>query len=303
MAIANTIRIDLDGQKDIQAGVSLSTGDTNAYGLVLEFYKDGAFYDITGYNLAIYARRSGAVAPIPDVGTVQNGKGYYVIKPSMYAYAGETQIELVLTDSIGMSFVSKVLHFNVHGGFSTTATVSETDYSVLGTLIQQAQAAVTNANSAADYANEKALEFSEFMQGGTTVKNRTTTGGEIDDMLEEGYYNVVFKNDAAGIIDEYDLFVGSFTRDTTDTTHYQKITELDEGGDVTEKARTGKWEYGGTGSPGGIVWGDWKPVYRPEQYTYSENDYGIPGQMAFDNNYFYICTAPNTWIRFAKTAW
>ena len=30
---------------------------------------------------------------------------------------------------------------------------------------------------------------------------------------------------------------------------------------------------------------------------------GIVGQQAYDNDYFYVCTATNTWIRFVKTAW
>ena len=67
------IQIDLDGQKEIYSNIVLSTGDTNAYHLILEFYKNG-FYDITGYNLAVYARRSGSLTPILDVGTVASGK-------------------------------------------------------------------------------------------------------------------------------------------------------------------------------------------------------------------------------------
>lgn len=30
---------------------------------------------------------------------------------------------------------------------------------------------------------------------------------------------------------------------------------------------------------------------------------GAMNQIAYDDNYFYICAATNTWIRFAKTAW
>src|SRR5690554_1980677 len=118
MAISNVIKIELNGPRDINAGFTLSTGDISAYGLVLEFYQSNKFYDITGYNIAVYARVSGGNITIPDVGSVANGKGYYVIKPSMYSTAGSTRLEIVLTDNRGMVFVTKVLHFEVRGGFS-----------------------------------------------------------------------------------------------------------------------------------------------------------------------------------------
>ena len=132
----------------------MSTGDINAHGLVLEFYKGSTFYDVTGYNLVVYAKQSGSVVPIPDVGTVSNGKGYYVIKPSMYNNIGTTQLEIVLADNQGMAVVTKVLHFDVRGGFSTYggSVVNEADYSVLGQLIQQAQATISSAANAAAYA-------------------------------------------------------------------------------------------------------------------------------------------------------
>lgn len=163
MAISNVIKIELTGQKDINANFSLSTGDINAYGLVLEFYKNNKFYDITGYNLAVYARRSGSTVAIPDIGTVANGKGYYVIKPSMYSNAGTTQLEIVLADDRGMIFVTKVLHFNVRGGFSAgSGAVDEADYSVLGQLIQQSQSAIAQANNAATYAQMQG-DYAESM--------------------------------------------------------------------------------------------------------------------------------------------
>ncbi len=141
--ITHKIKIDMDGQREIYSELELSTGDYNAYGLVLEFYTGGKFYDITGYNLAVYARRSGSDVPIPDVGRVEGGKGYYVIKPSMYAYAGRTQ----LLTGAGMHAVTKVLYFTVRSGFSSSggAVVDEADYSVLGQLIQEAQAATAEA--------------------------------------------------------------------------------------------------------------------------------------------------------------
>jgi hypothetical protein len=30
---------------------------------------------------------------------------------------------------------------------------------------------------------------------------------------------------------------------------------------------------------------------------------GTPGDIAYDADYFYVCTATNTWARFAKAAW
>ena len=151
--IYNKILIDLNGQREIQ-GITLTSGDVN-YGLILEFYKEGALFDITGYNIAVYARLTGLDSPIPDVGTVVNGKGYYIIKPSMYVYGGETQLEVVLSDNVGSHIVTKVLHCPVLSGFSAGHTIAESDYSVLATLIQQAQAGTSNANNAAAYANEK----------------------------------------------------------------------------------------------------------------------------------------------------
>ena len=149
----NKIRIELSGQRDIQ-GINLTTGDVN-YGLILEFYKDSVVYDITGYNIAVYAKLTGLDTPIPDVGTVANGKGYYIIKPSMYVYGGETQLEIVLTDNTSSHITTKVLHCPVRSGFSAAQTIAKADYSVLATLMQQAQAATSNANNAAEYANEK----------------------------------------------------------------------------------------------------------------------------------------------------
>lgn len=160
MAIALDVRIDIEGQRDIQLGMTLSSADANAYGLVLAFYRNGQPYDITGYNLTVYARRSGSTTVIPDVGTVQNGKGYYVIKPSMYAYAGETLLEIALTDAQGMSYTAKVLHFNVREGFAASggAVVDESDYAVLRSLITAAQAGAQQAIYAAEYAQSKGDE-------------------------------------------------------------------------------------------------------------------------------------------------
>lgn len=154
MAIGNKIRIDLEGQRDINAGFELSTGDVNAYGLVLEFYKGNKQFDATGYNLVVYAKRSGSNIPIPDVGKIVDGKGYYVIKPSMYSTAGSTQIEIVLTDVLGMAFTPKVLSFDVRKGFaSESGQLDEEDYSVLANLIQASQTAISQTESAIEYAN------------------------------------------------------------------------------------------------------------------------------------------------------
>ena len=30
---------------------------------------------------------------------------------------------------------------------------------------------------------------------------------------------------------------------------------------------------------------------------------GLPGQLAADGTYLYLCTAPSTWIRFAAVSW
>ena len=151
MAIPYKIDINLDGQSDIYTSIVLSTGDYNAYGLELEFRKNGQFYDITGYNLAVYAKRSGATVPIADVGRVEGGRGYYTIKPSMYSVSGDMQLEIVLTDNF-MHHVTKVLHFTVRAGFSAGVPVDLPDWSVLTTLIQQGRAVITDAINAANYA-------------------------------------------------------------------------------------------------------------------------------------------------------
>ena len=150
--IPTKIRIDLDGQKDISVPIILSAGDTNAYGLILEFFQRGQPFDITGFNLAVFAKRAGSNTPIADVGTVTGGKGYYVIKPSMYIYQGETQLEIVLTDT--GSVVTKVLHFAVRSGFSVNggSVIDEADYSVLTTLIQRAQSSIQQADYFTAYA-------------------------------------------------------------------------------------------------------------------------------------------------------
>ena len=103
--ISNTIQIEITGQRDIQ-GITLTSGDVN-YALILEFKQNGQPFDITGYNLAVYAKLTGLDTPIPDIGTVANGKGYYIIKPSMYSYGGETKLEIVLTDNTSMPYYNK----------------------------------------------------------------------------------------------------------------------------------------------------------------------------------------------------
>lgn len=55
---------------------------------------------------------------------------------------------------------------------------------------------------------------------------------------------------------------------------------------------TNGWEFGGTG--GGISF-----VPPPA----STNSAGLPGQIAYTNNYFYVCTASNTWRRSALAGW
>ena len=86
----------------------------------------------------------------------------------MYAYAGETKLEIVLTDNMGKHFVTKVLIFQVRSGFSTGAIVEEQDYSVLSQLIQQSQAAIADANNAAQYALLNVSDTCTTWSGTTT---------------------------------------------------------------------------------------------------------------------------------------
>lgn len=155
------IKIDLEGQRDISSNITLSVGDVDAYGLVLEFYRDGRLFDITGYNLAVNAMPAGATLPIPDIGTVKDGRGYYVIKSSMYAYAGETQLEIILSNS-GGSTVTKVLRFPVRSGFGSYggSIADEKDYTVLNTLIQRTQAALADAMAVVGLNGEITLPIS-----------------------------------------------------------------------------------------------------------------------------------------------
>ena len=53
------------------------------------------------------------------------------------------------------------MHCPVRSGFSVSQSIAEADYSVLATLIQQAQAGIANANNASAYANSVVGEFGE----------------------------------------------------------------------------------------------------------------------------------------------
>ena len=53
----------------------------------------------------------------------------------------------------------------------------------------------------------------------------------------------------------------------------------------------------------GSSWGSWTKYSEAVNTTKTATSSGTAGQTAYDTNYFYVCTATNTWIRFAKTAW
>lgn len=54
-------------------------------------------------------------------------------------------------------------------------------------------------------------------------------------------------------------------------------------------------------------WSDWKEyAYKADiiqRGTKTATSEGIPNQMAYDDDYFYLCIAMGTWIQFAKTPW
>ncbi len=78
----------------------------------------------------------------------------------------------------------------------------------------------------------------------------------------------------------------------------------------------GAWEYH-TPSFGWRAWvqdqnaeavrgpSSWELVSRPQWVDppASAADPGIPGQMAFDAGYLYLCVAADTWVRAAVAAW
>ena len=158
MAIVTNIKIDILGQRVKYAPITLSSGDKNAYALELEFYKGTEPFDITGYSLSVIGKPKGALTPIPDIGEVKEGKGYYLIKPSMYQNQGELELEIILTDQHGMFFVAGVLVFTVRGGLSAGYQLNEDekDLTVLRDLIQKSQAAIYSALSSAEYAKIQA---------------------------------------------------------------------------------------------------------------------------------------------------
>lgn len=54
------------------------------------------------------------------------------------------------------------------------------------------------------------------------------------------------------------------------------------------------WTLGSGGGGGGTSW-----VTAPASATAS----GTAGQMAYDGSFFYVCTAPSTWVRTALSTW
>ena len=184
--VANKIKISLDGQREIYTDIVLTAGDFNAYALILEFEKNGGFYDVTGYNISVYAKREGTNVPIPDVGRVENGKGYYVIKPSMYLAGAELQLEVILS-SLNSFTTTTILHFPLRNGFSNQggSVVDEKDYSVLAQLIQSAQNATDEAMSAANYTRAGIDDFTENVQGLFDEKaDKTSIPNVIDNLID-----------------------------------------------------------------------------------------------------------------------
>jgi|GEM_PF-4409788 len=174
------IKIDIEGQREITSNITLSVGDVEGYGLVLEFYRSGKPYDITGYNLSVSAMPSGATLPIPDVGTVEGGRGYYLIKPSMYAYAGSMRLEIILSDGRS-STVTKVIHFPVRSGFSSFggSIVEEKDFTVLQELISKAQIAISQAETVVRLSDETKTFAEEARVNAQMVMDAIKTYGSV----------------------------------------------------------------------------------------------------------------------------
>lgn len=63
------------------------------------------------------------------------------------------------------------------------------------------------------------------------------------------------------------------------------------------------WVNSGNGFNG--FWGISTTQTAPNIVEVPANSFatGTANQIAYDNDYFYVCTATNTWIRFAKTTW
>ncbi len=201
------INIDLEGQREITSNITLSVGDVEGYGLVLEFYRCGKPYDITGYNLSVSAMPSGATIPIPDVGTVEGGRGYYLIKPSMYAYAGNMRLEIILSDGRS-STVTKVIHFPVRSGFSSFggSIVEEKDFTVLQTLILKAQVAIAQTETVVRLSDETKSFAEEARASAQRVADTIKMYGSV---VEDAY----IENDILYIkINDGETFAAGYVR-------------------------------------------------------------------------------------------
>lgn len=138
------LKVDTLKEKILSSDISFVTGDVNAYKLVFEFFNGDDLIDISNYILTVRAKRADGVITVGE-GKIENNKGIFIPKNSMYSVPGEVILEIALTDSAKNHITAKIITAEVIEGLGAASEPSADEISVFVTLISQIQSKIETA--------------------------------------------------------------------------------------------------------------------------------------------------------------
>ena len=138
------LKIDTLKEKILSSDISFVTGDVNAYKLIFEFFNGDDLIDISNYILTVRAKRADGVITVGE-GKIENNKGIFIPKNSMYSVPGEVILEIALTDSAKNHITAKIITAEVIEGLGVASEPSVDEISVFVTLISQIQSKIETA--------------------------------------------------------------------------------------------------------------------------------------------------------------
>ncbi len=192
--ITYKLKINYQDAKILQSDIEFVSGDVGAYLLECEFYDNGKRVDISGYSVALKAKRADGVI-LSEVGRIEENKGIISLNNDIYSVPGEVYLEIALLGNAKNYITTKIVIANVLEGLGETDETAKDKSSVYVTLLNQIKASIDSANSVLNEAKETENELKEALST-YAVKSTTLSGYGIADAYT--------KKEVDAIIEDYD---------------------------------------------------------------------------------------------------
>ena len=151
-----SIRINMQGERVQYENIVFTTGDKRGYCLHFAFYSNGSRVDVSGYALAVKARRADGEV-ILDSGETEGKDAYYIVADNAYNVEGLLEFEVALVGPDESLATVHVIRTQVREGFGEANLAPEDATPVLA----KAAAATERATTAAEHADRAAQDVTE----------------------------------------------------------------------------------------------------------------------------------------------